>query len=56
MASLATSRVRVAGLSRGRKGHLRSEEGERAMAILVLRRQLGGPDIEMSGPVASRLP
>ena len=41
MASLATSRVRVAGPSRGRRGHLRSEEGERAMAISALRRRLG---------------
>ena len=40
IASLATSRVRVAGPSRGRRGHLRSEEGERAMAILALRRRL----------------
>ena len=41
MASLATSRVRVTGPSRGRKGTLRSEEGERAMAISALRRRLG---------------
>ena len=41
IASLATSRVRVAGPSRGRRGHLRSEEGERAMAISALRRRLG---------------
>jgi hypothetical protein len=41
MASLATSRVRVAGPSRGRRGHMRSEEGERAMAISALRRRLG---------------
>ena len=41
LASLATSRVRVAGPSRGRRGHLRSEEGERAIAISALRRRLG---------------
>ena len=41
MAFLATSRVRVAGPSRGRRGHMRSEEGERAMAISALRRRLG---------------
>ena len=41
LASLATCRVRVAGPSRGRRGHLRSEEGERAMAISALRRRLG---------------
>ena len=41
LASLATSRMRVAGPSRGRSGHLQSEEGERAMAISALRRQLG---------------
>ena len=41
MAFLATSRVRVAGPSRGRRGHLRTEEGERAMAISALRRRLG---------------
>ena len=31
----------MAGPSRGRRGHLRSEEGERAMAISALRRRLG---------------
>ena len=41
LATLATSRVRVAGPSRGRRGHLRSEEGERAVAIAGLRRRLG---------------
>ena len=41
LASLATCRVRVAGPSRGRRGHLRSEEGERAVAISALRRRLG---------------
>ena len=41
LASLATSRVRVAGPSRGRRGHMRSEEGERAIAISALRRRLG---------------
>ena len=42
LASLATSRVRVAGPSRKRRGHLRSEEGERAMAISALRRRCLG--------------
>ena len=41
LASLATSRVRVAGPSRGKRGHLRTEEGERAVAISALRRKLG---------------
>ena len=37
---MATSRVRVAGPSTGRKGILRSEEGERAMVMGYLRRTL----------------
>ena len=41
LASLATSRVRVAGPSRGKRGHLRSEEGERGVAIAALRRRPG---------------
>ena len=41
LAALATSRVRLAGVSRGRKGHLRTEEGERSLAISALRRRLG---------------
>ena len=41
LAALATYRVRVTGVSRGRKGHLRSEEAERAIAISSLRRRLG---------------
>ena len=41
LATLATSRVRVAGPSRGKRGHMRSEEGERAVAISALRRRLG---------------
>ena len=41
LAALATCRVRIAGVSRGRKGHLRSEEGERSLAIGSLRRKLG---------------
>ena len=41
LAPLATSRVRVAGPSRGRRGHLRTEEGERAVAMSALRRRLG---------------
>ena len=41
VAALATYRVRVAGVSRGRKGHMRTEEGERSLAISSLRRRLG---------------
>ena len=41
LAALATYRVRVAGVSRGRKGHMRTEEGERSLAISALRRRLG---------------
>ena len=41
VATLATCRVRVAGVTRGRKGHMRSEEGERSLAIAGLRRRLG---------------
>ena len=41
LATLATSRVRVAGPSRGKRGHMRSEEGKRAVAISALRRRLG---------------
>ena len=46
IASLATSRVRVAGPSRGRRGMTRSEDGARAVAISALRRRLG-TDSEM---------
>ena len=41
VAALATCRVRVAGVSRGRKGMMRTEEGERSLAISGLRRRLG---------------
>ena len=41
VATLATCRVKVAGVTRGRKGHMRSEEGERSLAIAGLRRRLG---------------
>ena len=41
LAHLATSRVRVAGPTRGKKGLMRSEEAERATAISSLRRRLG---------------
>ena len=40
-AALATCRVRVAGVTRGRRGHMRSEEGERSLSIAGLRRRLG---------------
>ena len=39
--ALATSRVRFAGPSLGRRGFLHTEEGERAVAIASLRRRLG---------------
>ena len=38
---LATSRVRVAGPSTGRRGRLRTEDGERAVVMGHLRRTLG---------------
>ena len=41
LASLATNIVRVSGVQRGRRGILRSEEAERAMAISRLRVRLG---------------
>ena len=41
LAHLATSRVKVAGPTRGRRGMLRSEEAERAIAMSSLRRRLG---------------
>ena len=39
--ALATCRVRFAGPSLSRRGHMRTEEGERAVAIASLRRRLG---------------
>ena len=39
--ALATSRVRFAGPSLSRRGHMRTEEGERAVAMASLRRRLG---------------
>ena len=41
LAALATSRVCIAGVTRGKRGHMRSEKGERAVAISSLRRRLG---------------
>ena len=41
VAALATCRVRVAGVTRGKKGIMRTEEGERSLAIAGLRRRLG---------------
>ena len=41
VAALATSRVRVAGPTTGKRGRLRSEDAERAMAVSALRRRLG---------------
>ena len=40
LAAMATSRVRVTGPMVGRRGILRSEEGERSIAISSLRRKL----------------
>ena len=37
---LATSRVRVTGPQRGRKGVVRSEEGERSMVVSHIRRKI----------------
>jgi hypothetical protein len=41
VAAMATSRVRVAGPTRRRRGILRSEEAERSVAVSSLRRRLG---------------
>ena len=41
VAALATSRVRVAGPSRGRRGVMRSEQAERSVAVSSIRRRLG---------------
>ena len=41
VSSLATSRVRVAGPTISRRGRMRTEEGERSIAISSIRRQLG---------------
>ena len=41
LAALATNRVRVAGVQRGRRGMPRTEEAERAIAISSLRVRLG---------------
>ena len=41
VAAMANSRVRVAGPSRGRRGWMRGEEAERAMAVTAIRRRLG---------------
>ena len=41
IAVLATYRVRVAGVTRGRRGRMRTEEGERSLAMAGLRRRLG---------------
>ena len=38
--ALATSRVRVAGPRRGRKGLIRTEEGEKSIAVSYIRRTL----------------
>ena len=40
MDALATSRVRVAGPQRGRKGVVRTEEGEKSIAVSYIRRTL----------------
>ena len=41
LSHLATSQVRVAGVTRGRRGVFRSDEAERSLAISSLRRRLG---------------
>ena len=41
VSALATSRIRVAGPSWGRRGRLRAEEGERAVVVGSIRRRLG---------------
>ena len=41
IAALATSRVRKAGVARRRRGVMRSEEAERAVAITGLRQKFG---------------
>ena len=41
ISAMATSRVRVAGPSRGRRGVMRSEDAERAMAVSAIRRRVG---------------
>ena len=43
---LATSRVRVAGPQRGRKGMMRSEEGERSVVVGMLRRKLSAASVK----------
>ena len=40
METLATSRVRVAGPQRGRKGVVRTKEGEKSIAVSFIRRTL----------------
>ena len=40
IAALATSRVRVAGVTHGKQGVMRSKEAERAIAVTAIRRQL----------------
>ena len=41
VAAMATSRVRVAGPSRGKRGFIRGEDSERALVISNIRRKLG---------------
>ena len=41
LTALATNRVQVAGVQRGRRGLLRSEDAERAVATSILRKRLG---------------
>ena len=60
VAAMATSRVRVAGPLRGRRGILRSKEAERSVAVSSLRRRLGisglvdgkGANLDSSGTFA----
>ena len=43
---LTTSRVRVAGPQRGRRGMMRSEEGERSVVVGMLRRKLSAASVK----------
>ena len=52
VAALATSRVRVAGPTRGRRGLVRTEEVERSVAVASIRRRFGVMTVRCQ-PVAS---
>ena len=46
IAAFATSRVRVAGVTRGKRGRWRTEEGERAISVTAMRRRLCVMDVK----------